>query len=183
MAAAGILFAFKGGRREVVGDGNTTMDNYRDKAPSSRRPPMQVKEAMTRGVECVRSTDSIATAAQKMKELDVGALPVCGDDDRVVGMITDRDITTRATAGCCDPGGTYIRDIMTPSIIYVFEDQDVGEAAQLMKENQIRRLVVLNQDKRLSGIVSLGDLAVDARDEELVGATLEAVSAPAEPRR
>jgi CBS domain-containing protein len=144
---------------------------------------MQVKEVMTQGVECVRPNETIAAAAQKMKDLDVGALPVCGDDDRLVGMITDRDITTRATAGCCDPGGTRVRDIMTPNIIYVFEDQDVTEAAQLMKENQIRRLVVLNRDKRLTGIVSLGDLAVDTHDQELVGATLETVSEPAEPRR
>jgi CBS domain-containing protein len=143
---------------------------------------MQVKEVMTHGVECIRPNDSIATAAQKMQELDVGALPVC-DNDRLVGMITDRDITTRATAGCCDPGRTCVREIMTPDIVYVFEDQDVSEAARLMKENRIRRLVVLNRDKRLVGIVSLGDLAVDTRDEELVGTTLEAVSEPATPRR
>jgi len=143
---------------------------------------MQVNEVMTQGVTCVRPNDNIATAAQKMKDLDVGALPVCGDNDRLVGMITDRDITVRATAGCCDPGGTSVNDAMTPNIIYVFDDQDVNEAAQLMKENQVRRLVVLNRDKRLVGIVSLGDLAVDTRDEELAGATLEAVSEPAEPR-
>ena len=111
---------------------------------------MQVKEVMTHGVECIRPDDSIAAAAQKMKDLDVGALPICGENDRLVGMITDRDIT---------------------------------EAARLMKENQIRRLVVLNREKRLVGIVSLGDLAVDTRDEELAGATLEAVSEPVQPRR
>jgi CBS domain-containing protein len=144
---------------------------------------MQVKEVMTGGVECVRPDDNIAAAARKMKDLDVGALPVCGDDDRLKGMITDRDITVRATAGSFDPGGTRVREVMTPNIIYVFEDQDVTEAAQLMKENQIRRLAVLNRDKRLVGIVSLGDLAVDTRDEGLAGATLEAVSEPAQPRR
>jgi CBS domain-containing protein len=143
---------------------------------------MQVKEVMTQGVECVRPDDNIAAAAQKMKDLDVGALPVCGDGDRLVGMLTDRDITVRATAGCCDPSGTCVRDAMTPDIVYVFDDQDVCEAARLMKEKQIRRLVVLNRDKRLVGIVSLGDLAVDARDEELAGTTLEAVSEPATPR-
>jgi CBS domain-containing protein len=144
---------------------------------------MQVKEVMTQGVECAQANDTIASAAQKMKELDVGALPVCGDGDRLVGMITDRDITTRATAGCCNPGDTSVKDVMTPNIVYVFEDQDVTDAAGLMKENQIRRLVVLNRDKRLVGIVSLGDLAVDTHDDELAGATLEAVSEPAEPRR
>ncbi len=144
---------------------------------------MQMNELMTRGVKCARPNDSIAAAAQMMKELDVGALPVCDDGQRLVGMITDRDITTRATADCCDPGGTRVCDVMTPGIVYAFEDQDVTEAARLMKENQIRRLPVLNRDQRLVGIVSLGDLAVDTHDEELAGATLEAVSEPAEPRR
>ena len=144
---------------------------------------MKVKEVMTQGVECARPNDSISAAAQKMKNLDVGALPICGDADRVVGMITDRDITVRATAGSCDPLSTYVRDVITPGIVYVFDDQDVTEAAQLMKENQIRRLPVLARDKRLIGIVSLGDLAVDSRDDELAGATLEAVSEPAGPKR
>ena len=144
---------------------------------------MQVNEVMTRCVECVRPNDIIAAAAQRMKDLDVGALPVCGDDGRLVGMITDRDITTRATAGCCDPGGTRIRDVRTPGVVYVFEDQDVTEAARLMKENQVRRLVVLNRDKRLVGIVSLGDLAVETGDEKLAGQTLEQVSEPNQPKR
>jgi len=140
---------------------------------------MQVKEVMTQCVECARPNDSIATAAEKMKNLDVGALPVCGDNDRLVGMITDRDITIRATADCCDPRRTCVRDVMTPDIVYLFEDEDVIAASRLMQENQIRRVVVLNHDKRLTGIVSLGDLAVDTHDEALVGATLEAVSEPA----
>ena len=144
---------------------------------------MQVREVMTYGPECVRPNDSISAAAQKMKEVDIGALPVCGDDDRLIGMITDRDITVRATAGCCDPLSTYIRDVMTPGIVYVFADQDVTEAAKLMKENRVRRLPVLHRDKRLVGIVSLGDLAVDTHDDELAGATLEAISEPAAPRR
>src|SRR5215813_5612193 len=105
---------------------------------------MQVKDVMTRGVACVRPDDTVAAAAQKMKDLDVGALPICGEDDRLKGMVTDRDITVRATAGYCDPGGTRVEDVMTPSIIWVFEDQDVDEAAALMKEHQIRRLAVLN---------------------------------------
>jgi len=144
---------------------------------------MNVKEVMTRGAECIRPTDSIAHAAERMRELDVGALPVCGDDDRLKGMITDRDITVRATAGCCNPGGTDVGGVMTPGIVYVFEDQDVGDAARLMEENQIRRLAVLNRDKRLVGIVSLGDLAVKSGDEGLSGEALEQVSEPAAPRR
>src|SRR5437660_7559061 len=109
---------------------------------------MQVKVVMTKGVLCARPGDSIAAAAQRVKDLDVGALPVCGDNDRLVGMITDRDITVRATAGANEPRRTTVQDVMTPDIVYVFEDQDVTEAAGLMEKHQIRRLVVLNRDKR-----------------------------------
>jgi CBS domain-containing protein len=144
---------------------------------------MQVNEVMTQGVECARPTDSIADAAKKMRDLDVGSLPVCGENDRLVGMITDRDITVRATAAECDPCGTRVQDVMTPEVIYCFEDQEVGEAVQLIEENQIRRLVVLNDDKRLVGIVSLGDLAVKGGNDELSGEALEQVSEPAMPRR
>src|SRR5262249_58175531 len=106
------------------------------------------------------TSDNIATVAAKMREMDVGALPVCGDDDRLAGMVTDRDITVRATAGCCDPSGTLVRDVMTPTIIYCFEDQDVEEAAQLMEQNQIRRLAGLDREKSVVGIVSRGGCGV-----------------------
>jgi CBS domain-containing protein len=112
-----------------------------------------------------------------MKTLEVGLLPVC-EGDHLVGMITDRDITVRATAEALPPGIGQVRDVMTPDVVYCFEDQDVKEAARLMAENQIRRLVVLNRDKRLVGIVSLGDLAVETGDEKLAAKTLEAVSLP-----
>ena len=118
-----------------------------------------------------------------MRDLDIGLLPVCGDNDRLVGMLTDRDITIRAVAEGQDCRISLVRDAMTPNLVYCFEDEDITEAAELMKENQIRRLVVLDNDKRLVGIVSLGDLAVDAGDEELVGSALAGVSEPAEPRR
>lgn len=139
---------------------------------------MQVRDVMTKGAECVCPTNSLQEAAQKMKNLDVGPLPVCGDNDRLVGMITDRDITVRAVAEACDPRSTTVQDVMTPDVVYCFEDQDVQEAARLMQENQVRRLIVLNRDKRLVGIVSLGDLAVETGDEKLAGKTLEHVSLP-----
>jgi CBS domain-containing protein len=144
---------------------------------------MQVKDIMTARAECTSPTTTLRAAAQRMKELDVGPLPVCGDDDRLAGMITDRDITVRAVAEGLDPSTTLVQDVMTPNIIYCFEDQDVSDAAHMMEQNQIRRLVVLNRHKRMVGIVSLGDLAVDAGDEELAGHTLEAVSEPALPQR
>ena len=144
---------------------------------------MQVSEVMTRGVECVRPDDSILHAAERMRALNVGALPVCGENDRLAGMITDRDITVRATACCCEPSHTRVQDVMTPNIVYCFDDQDVHEAAQLMEQHQVRRLVVLNRASRLVGIISLGDLVVKTGDETLGGETLEQVSEPAAPRR
>jgi len=144
---------------------------------------MQVQDVMTKGAECIQPSATLQEAAARMRDLNVGPLPVCGDNDRLVGMLTDRDITVRAVAEGRDPRHTQVRDIMTPDIVYCFEDQEVSEAARVMKEHQVRRLAVLNRDNRLVGIVSLGDLAVDARDEELVGSTLGAVSAPCQPRR
>jgi CBS domain-containing protein len=97
-------------------------------------------------------------------------------------MLTDRDIAVRAVAEGRDPKTARVRDAMTPEVVYCFEDQDIQEAARLMKDKQIRRLVVLDRDKRLAGILSLGDLAVDTGDEKLAGETLERVSEPAMPR-
>jgi CBS domain-containing protein len=144
---------------------------------------MQVSEVMTPEVECASPSTSIQEAARKMRDLDVGPLPVCGDNDRLVGMLTDRDIVIRAIAEGLDPKTTRIQDMMTPDVIYCFEDQGLEEAAQLMKESQVRRLVVLNRDKQLVGIVSLGDLAVKTGDESLSGETLSHVSEPALPIR
>ena len=143
---------------------------------------MQIKEVMTTGVEVVRPDDTLQEAARRMKSIDVGPLPVC-DGDRLLGMITDRDIIVRATADGCDPKITRVKEAMTPGVVYVFEDQDVEEAASLMKERQIRRLVVLDRNKRLVGILSLGDIAADIQDEELSGEVLERVSEPSEPFR
>jgi len=144
---------------------------------------MQVKEVMTRSVECTRPDATLQEAAAKMKSLDIGVLPVCGDDDRLAGMITDRDITVRASAEGESPVEIKVADIMTPDAFYCSEDASVEDAALLMKQKQVRRLAVLNHDKRLVGIVSLGDLAVETQDENLAGGTLQAVSEPSVPRR
>jgi CBS domain-containing protein len=141
---------------------------------------MKVKDAMTRGTECLAPDATLQTAAQRMRELNVGSMPIC-DNDRLAGVITDRDITIRATADGCDPKTTRIREAMTPQIVYCYEDQDVQEAARLMEEKQIRRLVILNRDKRLVGIVSLGDLATKTGSETRPGETLKRVSQPSMP--
>ncbi len=143
---------------------------------------MLVRDVMTRGVETIAPTDSLRTAAQKMSALDIGPLPVV-EGERVVGMVTDRDITVRATAEGLDPHSTRVRDVMSTEVVSCHEDQDVGQAAQMMRDKQIRRLVVLDRQGRLAGIVALGDLAVETGDEWVAGRALEGVSRPAEPNR
>ena len=144
---------------------------------------MLVKEIMTRRVECVRPDATLQEAARKMRDLDVGPLPVCGDDDRLAGVLTDRDITVRATADGRDPTRTPVREAMTPDVVYVFEDQDARDAADTMAAHQIRRVLVMNRDKRLVGIVSMADIAVDAGKEARPADTLREVSQPAQPKR
>ncbi|HEY7321000.1 MAG TPA: CBS domain-containing protein [Candidatus Binatia bacterium] len=143
---------------------------------------MRLGEVMTRDVEVIGSDASLAEAASKMKDLDVGLIPVC-DGGELKGTLTDRDITVRATAEGCDPSNTRVSDIMSQDIVYCFEDQEIEEAISLMEAQQIRRLPILSQEKRLVGIVSLGDLAVHSGQNELLGETLKEVSRPAIPRR
>jgi CBS domain-containing protein len=143
---------------------------------------MRIAEIMTRDPEVVPSDVFLKDAALRMQQLDVGTLPI-RDGDRLVEMLTDRDITVRATAQGRDPTKTQVRDVMTPEVIYCFEDQEVSEAAKLMQEKQIRRLPILNQEKRLVGIVSLGDVAVHSGAEKVVSETIKEVSEPAQPNR
>jgi CBS domain-containing protein len=143
---------------------------------------MKIKEIMTRDVEVIQPDATIQEAAQKMKDLDVGAIPVC-DGRRLKGMITDRDITIRATAMGADPSSTRVKETMTSEIYYCFENTSIDDAAILMMEKQIRRLPVINDDKDLIGIVSLGDISVDVEDDEFSGATLEEISKPSKPDR
>jgi len=139
---------------------------------------MLLKEIMTHNVEVVSPGDTLEQAAKKMEELDVGPMPVC-EGNRVVGMLTDRDITVRATAAGCDPKTTLVGDAMTQDIICCYEDQDVQDAAKLMQEKQIRRLLVMTRANTLAGIVSLGDLALGAGHEVPPAEVLKDVSEPA----
>jgi CBS domain-containing protein len=126
---------------------------------------MKIRELMTAEVELVNPEDNLHTAAKMMADLDAGALPV-GENDRLVGMITDRDITVRAVAEGRDPEKTPVREAMSSGIRFCFEDDDSEKVAQKMGEWQVRRLPVLNRDKRLVGIVSLGDLVIGGAEEE-----------------
>jgi len=143
---------------------------------------MQLKDVMTPGVEVIAPEASIYEAAAKMSHLDVGPLPVCADE-RLVGMLTDRDITVRAVAAGRDPLSTPVRNVMTPDGVYEFEDQEVQDAVRLMEQYQIRRLPVLNRSKQLVGIVALGDLAVHAGTRPVAAEVLEQVSEPGTSRR
>jgi CBS domain-containing protein len=125
---------------------------------------MIVRDVMTRGVQSIAPDATLQEAAAKMKALDVGPLPVC-DNHRLVGVITDRDITARATAAGEPPTAIRVRDVMTPEDDYCFEDASVEDAALLLLTQQGQRLLVLNHDKGLVGTVSVDDLAVDTGNE------------------
>jgi CBS domain-containing protein len=141
-----------------------------------------VRDVMTKDPEMIHPDATLQEAARKMKELDVGVLPVA-KGDTLFGMLTDRDITVRATADGRDPKATRVREVLTDDVVFVYDDQDVKEASRIMQEKQIRRLIVVDREKRLAGIVSLGDLAVDTGFKRMAGETLQRVSEPAEPKR
>lgn len=137
---------------------------------------MKVSEIMTREVELVHPNDSLKTAAEKMRFRDVGFLPVY-DGDRLVGVLTDRDIVIRVIAEGVDPGKSLSDDWFTKPVVCCYDDQDVEEAARLMEEHQIRRLVILDRNERVVGVVSLGDLARNVQDKKS-GEVLQEVSEP-----
>jgi CBS domain-containing protein len=143
---------------------------------------MQIREIMTREVEVIRPNASIKEAAKKMKDLDVGAIPVC-DGQRLQGVVTDRDIAVRAVAEGRDSARTHVADIMSKDLAYCFEDDQVEEAATLMEMKQIRRLPILDRNKQLVGIVSLGDLSIRGGDQDLAGEALQEISEPGAPKR
>jgi CBS domain-containing protein len=118
---------------------------------------MRVSEAMTRDVRIANPGQSIREVAKIMDDIDAGAIPV-GENDRLVGMITDRDIAVRAVAAGKGPD-TPVREVMSKDVKYVFDDEDLEHVAKNMADIQVRRLPVVNRDKRLVGIVSLGDVS------------------------
>jgi CBS domain-containing protein len=143
---------------------------------------MKVYEIMTRNAECIGPDATLNDAAEKMKKLGIGFLPVC-EEDRLIGALTDRDITVRSVAEGHDPRCDAVRAVMSPQVIYCFESTDVADAAKLMRQRQVRRLPVLNHFKRLVGILSLGDLAVECGAEDLAEQALEGISEPSSPTR
>lgn len=136
---------------------------------------MQVQEAMTRDVALASPDETIREAAIKMANIDAGSLPV-SDNDRLIGMITDRDIAVRAVAEGLSPD-TTVREVMSAEVKYCFDDEDVNDVARNMADIQVRRLPVVNRDKRLVGIIALGDIAQTAGARP-AGVAVEGISQP-----
>jgi CBS domain-containing protein len=136
---------------------------------------MTISDIMTRDVQVVRAETTIREAAETMASSDVGALPVC-DGDKLLGMVTDRDIVVRGLAKGLSGTDTVSR-VMTEGVEYCFEDDELTEVEDKMATNQIRRIAVVNSDKKLVGILSLGDVSREARPAE-AGDVLEEVSQP-----
>jgi CBS domain-containing protein len=142
-----------------------------------------VADVMTRGVRSMSPSDNVARAAQAMDELNVGVIPVC-EGEKLVGMVTDRDIIVRGVAQERDIRSTKLADVMSTNVRCAKEDQDVEEVLSQMAETQIRRMPVVDGQDKLVGIVSIGDIAdKDPEDEESLAASLGDISSPAQPDR
>ena len=137
---------------------------------------MKIHDLMTADVTFVRPDTSILEVARKMREADIGSTPVV-DDDRLIGMVTDRDIVLRVVALGGDPATALARDAMSPGILYCYEDDTVENVLENMGDQQIRRLPVVNSDKRLVGYVSLGDLSLTGK-RKAAGEALQEISQP-----
>ena len=136
----------------------------------------QLKDLMSRDVKVINPDMTIGEAAQKMRDGDFGMLPV-GEDDRMIGTISDRDIAIRAVAEGKD-AGTKVRDVMSEGIAWAYEDDSVEQAAMIMSEHQVRRLPVVDREKRLVGIVALGDFAVESSEIRPTSLALSEISRP-----
>jgi len=134
---------------------------------------MKVREIMTSNVECLGPESSLKEIAQEMKSLDVGFIPIC-ENDRLVGTVTDRDIVIRHVADGRDVNTTQVREIMSREIIYAFEEDDVKTVAERMREKDVRRILILDENKRLVGIVSIGDIS--KVEEKVSGKTLHDIA-------
>jgi CBS domain-containing protein len=136
---------------------------------------MKVKDVMHKGAEWVPPQTPIAEVAVRMRDLDIGAIPV-GENDRLIGMVTDRDIACRGVANGKDTGTLTAGDVMSKGIIYCSDSEELDDALRIMEQRQVRRLPVINDKKRMVGMLSLGDIA-DAASHEMSGEVIAAVSA------
>ena len=136
---------------------------------------MKIKKIMHKGVEWVSPDTAVTTLAKKMQQFDIGAIPV-GENDRLIGMVTDRDITVRGFADGKDLSKLTARDVMTAGLIYCRDNEDVDEVARIMESKQVRRLPVIDGNKRMIGMISLGDVS-HAASQKVAAEVAKAVSA------
>src|SRR4051794_13891649 len=132
---------------------------------------MKIHEIMTGNVECVSPSLPISIAAEKMRDEDIGFIPVC-EHDKVVGTVTDRDITIRSVAQGRDPRLAPVSEVMTVTVFHCYEDDDLEVVALAMQQNDVRRMLIFNRDEQLVGVVSLGDIAKVAGEQQVAGETL-----------
>jgi CBS domain-containing protein len=136
-----------------------------------------VREAMHEGCECIGERQSVLDAAKRMEQLDIGAMPICGEDDRLKGMITDRDIVVKVLAQGMDPGTTTAGSLSQERLVFTRADASMDQALSLMQEHKVRRLPVLDESKRLCGMITEADIAMhmpQQRTGEMVGAIASA---------
>ena len=138
----------------------------------------QIKDVMSRDVQVISPDATLTEAARCMRDGNFGMMPV-GENDRMIGAISDRDIAIRAVAEGCDPNSTKVRDAMSEGVCWAYDDEPVERAAELMSRQQIRRLPIVNRDKRLVGIVALGDLATRETQKKPATKALSEISEPA----
>jgi CBS domain-containing protein len=136
---------------------------------------MQIRDAMTKGVRVARPDAPVIELARRMRDEDIGSIPVA-ENDKLIGMVTDRDIVTRGVAESVDLTSIRARDVMSPKVLYCFDNDSVVDVLANMREQQVRRLPVVNRDKRLVGVVSIGDLSqIEAKS---AGNALQGISRP-----
>jgi CBS domain-containing protein len=128
-----------------------------------------VREAMHEGCECVGENQSVLDAAKRMEQLDFGAMPICGQDDRLKGMITDRDIVVKVLAQGKDPATTMAGELAQERLVFIRADAPIDQALSLMQEHKVRRLPVLDENKRLCGMLSEADIATHLPEEKTGG--------------
>jgi CBS domain-containing protein len=141
---------------------------------------MKIRDVMTPDAVAAHPETTLMAAAELMRLLNVGSLPVV-EDERVVGIVTDRDIVVRGLALGFNPRSASVADVMTRNVLTCSVDEDVEDVAQQMRDLQVRRLLVVDERERLLGIVSLGDLAMEMEDQALAGRVLEGISEPPVP--
>jgi CBS domain-containing protein len=161
------------------GDGATNpnpaaFDRRNENRSNSEVREMKVREAMHQGVEWVEPGTTVEALAQRMREHDIGAIPI-GENDRLVGMVTDRDIVVRGLSKDADCSSLTARDVMTKGVVFCRDAEEVDDAVRIMEQKEIRRLPVLDENKRMVGMLSLGDVS-HATSHEVAGEVTAAVS-------